>query len=82
MLDSEAQFIPERLLQGIISLEISRKLGAEQLEKNLAQFTKDMNEEDAREAKFLFLEQIRNGFEEFYAKLKKSIERSVRPDEG
>ncbi len=64
--------IPTRLLQAAIIKSVSEKLGILAAEYN--EFTKNMTEEDAKEARLMILEMMRNAFGEFYAKMKARIE--------
>jgi len=79
MADLNAQHIPERLLQAAISKGVSEKLGT--FGRDLGEFTKGMTPEDAKNAKLMLLEMMRNAFGEFYSKMKARIE-SGKKDEA
>ena len=79
MADLNAQHIPERLLQAAISKGVSEKLGG--LARELGEFTKDMSAGDAKNARLMLLEMMRNAFGEFYAKMQKRIETNAKSEE-
>jgi hypothetical protein len=79
MADLNAQHIPERLLQAAVTKGVSEKLGT--LGREIGDFMKGMSEEDAKAAKLLILEMMRNAFGEFYAKMQKRIENNTKSDE-
>jgi hypothetical protein len=79
MADLNVQHIPERLLQAAVSKGVSEKLGS--FSRELAEFTKDMSAEDAKNAKLMLLEMMRNAFGGFYAKMQKRIETNAKSEE-
>ena len=69
MADHHPQYIPERLLQMAVEKQVSERLGTIGRE-----LTKGMTEADAKEAKLMILEMVRNACGEFYTKMKTRIE--------
>lgn len=72
MADQHPQHIPERLLQAVVSKQVSEKLGS--IGNELGEFTKGMTEADTKEARLMVLEMVRNACSDFYTKMKTRIE--------
>ncbi len=73
MASHHPQFLPDRLLQAAIERSVSEKLGT--LFRELGELTKSMTTADAKEAKLMILEMVRNSSGEFYTKMMARIER-------
>ena len=69
---ADQQHISERVLQAGLQKAVSEKLGS--LGHELGEFTKGMTEEDAKSAKLMILEMVRNACGDFYTKMKTRIE--------
>jgi hypothetical protein len=75
---ADQQHLSERMLSAAIQKQVSEKLGS--LCRETGEFTKGMTEEDAKSAKLMILEMVRNSCGEFYTKMKARVESGKKTD--
>lgn len=68
----EPSYLSRRILQAEVNRSIAEKLGS--FNRDFGEVTKGMTEADAKAARLMILEMIRDAFDEFYIKMKARIE--------
>lgn len=75
MANQDQRNLPDRLLQAAISKSVAERLRG--LDQEFSELTESMTEADAKAAKLMILEMMRNACGDFYVKVKARLENQI-----